>query len=62
MGENTKIILTGDVDQIDNTYLDSTSNGLSYTVEKFKEYDIAALITLLKVERSDLASLGAEIL
>ena len=62
VGENTKIILTGDVDQIDNTYLDSTSNGLSYTVEKFKGYDIAAHVTLLKGERSELASLGAEIL
>lgn len=62
VGENTKIILTGDVDQIDNTYLDATSNGLSYTVEKFKEYDIAAHVTLLKGERSELASLGAEIL
>jgi len=62
VGENTKIILTGDVDQIDNTYLDATSNGLSYTVEKFKEYDIAAHVTLLKGERSELASLGAQIL
>ena len=62
VGENTKIILTGDVDQIDNTYLDSVSNGLSYTVEKFKEYDIAAHITLIKGERSKLASLGSEIL
>ena len=62
VGENTKIILTGDVDQIDNTYLDSVSNGLSYTVEKFKEYDISAHITLIKGERSELASLGSEIL
>ena len=62
VGENTKIILTGDVDQIDNTYLDSVSNGLSYTVEKFKEYDISAHITLIKGERSALASLGSEIL
>jgi PhoH-like ATPase len=62
VGENTKIILTGDIDQIDNTYLDSTSNGLSYTVEKFKDYDISAHVTLLKGERSELATLGAEIL
>ena len=62
VGENTKIILTGDIDQIDNTYLDATSNGLSYTVEKFKDYDIAAHVTLLKGERSKLATLGAEIL
>ena len=62
VGENTKIILTGDVDQIDNSYLDATSNGLSYTVEKFKDYDIAAHVTLLKGERSELATLGSEIL
>ena len=62
VGENTKIILTGDIDQIDNTYLDATSNGLSYTVEKFKDYNIAAHVTLLKGERSELATLGSEIL
>ncbi len=62
VGENTKIILTGDVDQIDNTYLDATSNGLSYTIEKFKHFDIAAHVTLLKGERSELATLGSEIL
>ena len=38
VGENTKIILTGDIEQIDSVYLDSTSNGLSYAVEKFKQY------------------------
>ena len=62
VGDNTKIILTGDVDQIDNTYLDSTSNGLSYTIEKFKDYDIGAHVTLIKGERSKLATLGSEIL
>jgi len=62
VGENTKIILTGDIDQIDNTYLDSSSNGLSYAVEKFKHYDIAGHVLLIKGERSKLASLGAEIL
>ena len=61
-GENTKIILTGDIDQIDNTYVDSVSNGLTYAIEKFKEHSIAAHITLLKGERSELASLGAKIL
>ena len=62
VGENTKIILTGDIDQIDNTYLDSSSNGLSYAVEKFKHHDIAGHVLLIKGERSKLASLGAEIL
>ena len=62
VGENTKIILTGDIDQIDNTYVDSVSNGLTYAIEKFKEYPVAAHITLLKGERSELATLGAKIL
>ena len=38
VGENTKIILTGDVEQIDNLYVDQQSNGLSYAIEKFKDY------------------------
>tara|TARA_Y100000592_G_scaffold65180_1_gene101410 strand:+ start:552 stop:1877 length:1326 start_codon:yes stop_codon:yes gene_type:complete len=62
VGEDTKIILTGDIDQIDNTYVDSVSNGLTYAIEKFKEHSIAAHITLLKGERSKLATLGAKIL
>ncbi len=55
-------VAPGDIDQIDNTYVDSVSNGLTYAIEKFKEYPIAAHITLLKGERSELASLGAKIL
>ena len=39
VGENTKIVLTGDIEQIDNMYIDETSNGLTYAVERFKEYD-----------------------
>jgi len=62
VGENTKIILTGDVNQIDNPKLDSVSNGLSYVIEKFKDHKIAAHITLTKCERSELAELAAEIL
>ena len=62
VGENTKIILTGDIEQIDNTYLDSTSNGLSYAVEKFKDHNIAGHITLKKGERSKVATLAAKIL
>ena len=41
VGENTKIVMTGDIEQIDNVYVDETSNGLTYAVEKFKEYDVA---------------------
>ena len=50
------------IDQIDNTYVDSVSNGLTYAIEKFKDHSIAAHITLLKGERSELATLGAKIL
>jgi len=62
IGENSKIILTGDIEQIDNTYLDSTSNGLSYAIEKFKIEDIAGHITLKKGERSKVATLASKIL
>ena len=62
VGDNTKIILTGDVEQIDNIYVDETSNGLVHTVEKFKEHDVAGHITLLKGERSRLATLASDIL
>ena len=62
VGENTKIILTGDVEQIDNVYLDSTSNGLSYAIEKFKDFDLAGHISLTKGERSKVATLAAKVL
>lgn len=61
-GLNTKIVLTGDVEQIDNSYLDATNNGLTYVVEKFKDSDLAGHITFTKGERSPLASKAAEIL
>lgn len=61
-GENTKIILTGDIEQIDNSSLDATSNGLTYIIEKFKNSNLAGHITLTQGERSRLASLAAEIL
>ena len=60
VGEGTKIVLTGDVGQIDNPYLDASSNGLSYTVERLKEQAPAGHITLTKSERSELASIAAE--
>lgn len=62
VGEHTKIVLTGDIEQIDNAYVDAVSNGLTYTVEKFKDYELAGHITLIKGERSELASLAAKIL
>jgi PhoH-like ATPase len=61
-GEGTKIILTGDPYQIDNPYVDSSSNGLTYVVEKFKGQDIAGHIILTKGERSCLAELAANLL
>ncbi|WP_025322571.1 PhoH family protein [Deferrisoma camini] len=61
-GEGTKIVLTGDPYQIDNPYIDSTSNGLSYCVERFKDQPIAAHVTLHKGERSPLAELAANVL
>jgi len=60
VGEGTKLILTGDVAQIDNPYLDSSSNGLSYAVEKMKGLGIVGHVTLTKSERSELASVAAQ--
>ena len=51
VGEGTKIIVTGDPYQIDNPYIDSSSNGLSYLVERFKEQTISAHVTFSKGER-----------
>jgi len=62
IGENSKIVLTGDIDQVDNPYVDFADNGLTHIVEKFKEYPIAGHITLRKGERSELATLASEIL
>jgi PhoH-like ATPase len=61
-GEGTKVVLTGDPYQIDNPYIDSSSNGLSFVVDRFKEEPIAGHITLVKGERSDLAELAATLL
>ena len=62
VGENTKIVLTGDIEQIDNLYVDRQSNGLSYAIEKFKEHSLAAHIILRKGERSAVATLASKIL
>jgi PhoH-like ATPase len=62
VGEGTKIILTGDIEQIDNAYVDATTNGLTYAVEKLKSYEIVGHITLKKGERSAVASLAATVL
>jgi len=62
VGENTKIVLTGDLEQIDSTYVDSVSNGLSIAIERFKSQKISGHVTFLKGERSQLATISAEIL
>ena len=61
-GQGTKLVFTGDPYQIDHPYLDSTSNGLTHIVEKFKDHPIAAHVTLVKGERSPLAEIAAEIM
>ena len=62
IGEGTKIVLTGDVEQIDNVYVNETSNGLAHAVENFKEYHISGHITFKKGERSELATLASKVL
>ncbi|MDX2118818.1 MAG: PhoH family protein [Planctomycetota bacterium] len=59
VGEGTKLVLTGDIGQIDNPYLDSSSNGLSYTAEKMKGLGLFGHVVLARSERSELASLAA---
>ncbi len=61
-GENTKIIFTGDIYQIDTPYLDSQSNGLSYLIDRIQGSELYAHITLEKGERSELANLANELL
>jgi PhoH-like ATPase len=61
-GKGTKVILTGDPSQIDNPYLDKDSNGLTYCVNRFKNHRIYGHVFLDRTERSELASIAAEIL
>ena len=61
-GEDTKIVFTGDIYQIDTPYLDAESNGLSYLIDKAKNHPLYAHITLQKGERSELANLANELL
>jgi PhoH-like ATPase len=62
VGENTKIVLTGDVEQIDNIYTNETSNGLTNAVEKFKSSELAGHVTFTKGERSKIATVASKIL
>ncbi|MFN1836207.1 PhoH family protein [Balneola sp. MJW-20] len=61
-GENTKVIFTGDIFQIDTPYLDAQSNGLSYLVDRMHNQEMYAHINLEKGERSDLANLASQLL
>ncbi|MDZ7806412.1 MAG: PhoH family protein [Gracilimonas sp.] len=61
-GQNTKIIFTGDIFQIDTPYLDAQSNGLSYLVDRMHDHELYAHINLEKGERSDLANLASKLL
>ena len=61
-GDGTKIVLTGDAFQIDNPYVDASTNGLSYLAEHFKHLEIAGHVTLVKGERSKMAELASNLL
>ena len=62
VGQGTKIVFTGDPYQIDNPYVDSSSNGFNYIISRFRDQAISAHIELQKGERSELAELAANIL
>ncbi|MFH1032995.1 MAG: PhoH family protein [Pseudomonadota bacterium] len=62
VGEGSKIVFTGDPDQIDHPYLDASSNGLTFLVERLKQEALSGHVTLLKGERSAVAELGARLL
>ncbi len=61
-GQDTKVVLTGDPHQIDNPYLDASSNGLTYVVERMRGQPLAGHVTLQKSERSELAGIAANLL
>ncbi|MGL5963827.1 MAG: PhoH family protein [Fusobacteriaceae bacterium] len=61
-GQDTKIVFTGDPEQIDSPYLDSNTNGLTYMAEKFQNEKVAGHVTLKKGERSPLAEIAAKLL
>tara|TARA_R110002020_G_scaffold130148_1_gene291296 strand:- start:40935 stop:42269 length:1335 start_codon:yes stop_codon:yes gene_type:complete len=62
VGEGTKVVLTGDIEQIDNVYVNETSNGLAHAVEKFKSFALAGHVTFKKGERSEVATLASKVL
>ena len=60
--EGTKLAFTGDIQQIDSPYLDTSSNGLSYLIDKMKGQELFAHVHLVKSERSQLAELASDLL
>lgn len=61
-GEGTKIVLTGDSEQIDNPYLDAINNGLVYTIDRLKSEEIVAHVRLQVGERSPLSEIASKLL
>ena len=61
-GEGTKVVFTGDIHQIDTPYLDTQSNGLTVLIDRMKDQDLYAHVTLEKGERSQLAELASTLL
>ncbi|MBE3556692.1 MAG: PhoH family protein [Firmicutes bacterium] len=62
VGENSKIVLLGDTEQIDHPYLDTLNNGLTHLIETMKDQPLAGHVKLIKDERSALAQLAADLL
>ena len=61
-GENTKVVLTGDVEQIDSPYLDAESNGLAYMIDKMTGQQLFAHVNLIRGERSELSEIASNLL
>ncbi len=61
-GEGTKMVFTGDIQQIDSPYLDAQSNGLAYMIDKMKGQNLFAHVNLVKGERSELSELASNLL
>ena len=62
VGEGTKIVLTGDIEQIDNIYVNEMSSGLTHAIEKMKPFELSGHVSLKKGERSNVATLAAKVL
>jgi len=62
VGAESKVVVTGDPYQIDNPYVDSSSNGFNYLANRFRDQALSAHVDLRKGERSDLAELAANLL